>query len=315
MSDRYAFIGLGQMGFQMAKNLQSRLSPSDSVSIFDINREAMQRLAGEMEALQAGGASVELASSAADASTKADITITALPEPNHVKTVFASILEARPGPRPTSRLFIDCSTIDPSSSQAVAASVAEASPSGKAQFVDAPMSGGIVGAKAGTLTFMLGAPAELVPRIEPILLRMGKKVMHCGGQGAGLSAKLANNYLLAINNIATAEAMNLGMRWGLDPKVLAGVINISTGRCWPSEVNNPVKGVVEGAPAGRDYGGGFGISLMTKDLRLAMVAAAEAGADLRLGEPAKGLYEAAERDERCRGRDFSVVYRYLGGKE
>lgn len=182
-------------------------------------------------------------------------------------------------------------------------------------FVDAPMSGGVVGATAGTLTFMLGAPADLVPVLEPILLRMGKRVLHCGNPGAGLSAKLANNYLLAINNIATAEAMNLGVKWGLDPKVLAGVINVSTGKCWPSEVNNPVPGVVETAPAGRDYKGGFGIGLMKKDLKLAIVAAQEAGARLELAEKAREVYETAEGDERCRGRDFSVVYRYLGGKE
>lgn len=252
-----------------------------------------------------------------------DVVITALPEPSHVKSVYASILQAdfdKATPRPGPRLFIDCSTIDPSSSQEVAASVADAFPPSKpgtpsAYFVDAPMSGGIVGAAAGTLTFMLGAPSSIVPRVEPILLRMGKAVIHCGPQGTGLSAKLANNYLLAINNIATAEAMNLGMRWGLDAKVLAGVINVSTGRCWPSEVNNPVQGVVEKAPANRDYAGGFGISLMNKDLRLAMVAAEEAGARLALADTAKALYEAAEQDERCKGRDFSVVYRYLGGKE
>lgn len=248
-------------------------------------------------------------------STLQDVVITALPEPSHVKSVYASILAASFTSRPTPRIFIDCSTIDPSSSREVAASVEKAFPSGAAFFVDAPMSGGIVGAAAGTLTFMLGAPSELVLRIEPILLRMGKTVFHCGKQGTGLSAKLANNYLLAINNIATAEAMNLGIRWGLDPKVLAGVINVSTGRCWPSEVNNPVKGVVEKAPANRDYAGGFGIALMRKDLKLAMVAAQEASARLELAESASKLYDAAEKDERCKGRDFSVVYRYLGGKE
>jgi 3-hydroxyisobutyrate dehydrogenase-like beta-hydroxyacid dehydrogenase len=177
------------------------------------------------------------------------------------------------------------------------------------------MSGGVVGATAGTLTFMLGAPDSLVPRIEPILLRMGRRVLHCGWQGTGLSAKLANNYLLAISNIATAEAMNLGVRWGLDPKVLAGVINVSTGKCWPSEVNNPVPGVVESAPAGRDYAGGFGIGLMKKDLKLAIMAAQEAGARLELAERVREVYESAESEERCKGRDFSVVYRYLGGKE
>lgn len=177
------------------------------------------------------------------------------------------------------------------------------------------MSGGVVGATAGTLTFMLGASPDLVSRVEPTLLHMGKKVLHCGDQGAGLSAKLANNYLLAVNNIATAEAMNLGMRWGLDPKKLAGVINVSTGRCWPSEVNNPVHGVVENAPCSRDFQGGFGISLMKKDLRLAMVAAGEAGAKMKLAERAMQVYQEAEKEERCAGRDFSVVYRYLGGKE
>ncbi len=227
--------------------------------------------------------------------------------------MYASILKTglSPSPRSGQRVFIDCSTIDPSSSRAVAAAVAKAG----VQFVDAPMSGGVIGATAGTLTFMLGAPPSLVGRIEPVLLRMGKRVLHCGAQGAGLSAKLANNYLLAINNIATAEAMNLGVRWGLDPKTLAGVINVSTGKCWPSEVNNPVKGVSEKAPASRDYSGGFGIALMKKDLKLAMVAAEEAGARLELAEQAKRVYEEAEQDERCKGRDFSVVYRYLGGGE
>lgn len=174
------------------------------------------------------------------------------------------------------------------------------------------MSGGVVGATAGTLTFMLGSPSNLVPTIEPILMNMGKKVLHCGDQGAGLAGKLANNYLLAINNIATAEAMNLGVKLGLDPVVLANLINVSTGRCWPSEVNNPVEGVVKGSPAGRDYKGGFGIALMKKDLGLAIKAADEAGARLELGERASEVYESVEAEEDCKGRDFSVVYRFLG---
>ncbi len=177
------------------------------------------------------------------------------------------------------------------------------------------MSGGVVGATAGTLSFMLGSPDDLVSQIEPILLMMGKRVIHCGPQGAGLSGKLANNYLLAINNIATAEAMNLGIKWGLDPKVLGSLINTSTGKCWPSEINNPVKGVIESAPANRDYSGGFGISLMKKDLGLAMKAASEAGAKLELAERAREVYEAAEQQEDCKGRDFSVVYRYIGGEQ
>jgi 3-hydroxyisobutyrate/3-hydroxypropionate dehydrogenase len=238
-----------------------------------------------------------------------------LPEPSHVKNVFGQILQP---PLSTSavansdRLFIDCSTIDPASSREVANAV-HTTQQGK--FVDAPMSGGVVGATAGTLTFMLGSPESLISRVEPILLMMGKKVLHCGAQGAGLSGKLANNYLLAINNIATAEAMNLGIKWGLDAKTLGNLINTSTGKCWPSEVNNPVKGVVQGSPASRDYSGGFGISLMKKDLTLAIKAAAEAGARLELGDRAKEVYDAAEQQENCKGRDFSVVYRYIGGAE
>ncbi len=237
-----------------------------------------------------------------------------LPEPVHVKGVYKEILDAGVVPASTplgKPVFVDCSTIDPSTSRGVGAEVANAG----GVFVDAPMSGGVVGATAGTLTFMVGCPADLVPTVEPLLMYMGRRVLHCGDQGAGLSAKLANNYLLAINNIGTAEAMNMGVQWGLDPTVLASVINVSTGKCWPSEVNNPVAGVVPTSPANRDYAGGFGISLMRKDLNLAISAAVEAGTKLALADSAKTLYETAEKDEKCKGRDFSVVYRYLGGKE
>ncbi|KAH9438936.1 hypothetical protein MCOR02_002527 [Pyricularia oryzae] len=315
--DTYGFIGLGQMGYQMAKNLQSKLSTSDTVRLYDINRDVMQRLAGEMKtsskADTTGGAAVELAESGEAASAGADTVITVLPEPIHVKTVYKAIIASQSqdgNQKPC--LFIDCSTIDPSSSREVANTVAAAG----STFADAPMSGGVVGATAGTLTFMLGCEKpELVGRIEPVLLKMGRRVLNCGAQGTGLSAKLANNYLLAISNVATAEAMNLGIRWGLDPKVLAGVINASTGKCWPSETNNPVPGVVDGAPAGRDYAGGFGIALMRKDLGLAITAAQEAGAKLELADRAKEVYDAADKEERCKGRDFSVVYRHIGGKE
>jgi 3-hydroxyisobutyrate dehydrogenase len=210
------------------------------------------------------------------------------------------------------RLFIDCSTIDPMTSKSVADA---AHSSGQGKFVDAPMSGGVVGAQAGTLTFMLGAAPELVTQATEILSMMGRRVLHLGDQGSGLHGKLANNYLLALNNIATAEAMNMGIKWGLDPKALAGMINISTGRCWPSEINNPVPGVVEGSPASKGYEGGFGVSLMSKDLKLAIKAAKEANIKLALGDTAKALYDEVEQAENCKGRDFSVVYRHLGGKE
>ncbi|KAG6121132.1 hypothetical protein E4U13_005335 [Claviceps humidiphila] len=307
----------------MAQNLRSKLQPTDSLSLFDANPHVMKKLETDMSAATGKGPKMELADSASAATQDADTVVTVLPSPQHVQTVYDDILthsssssypssssSSSPSPetQPQPRLFIDCSTIDPSTSRRVAQRI---SSSHQGHFVDAPMSGGVVGASAGSLTFMLGSPPEMVPRVQPTLLRMGAHVLHCGDQGAGLAAKLANNYLLALSNIATAEAMNLGIRWGLDPRTLARVINLSTGRCWPSEVNNPVPGVVSAAPASRDYEGGFALSLMSKDLRLAVMAAREAGAVMPLAGPALGVYEAAGGLEECKGRDFSVVYRYL----
>jgi len=176
------------------------------------------------------------------------------------------------------------------------------------------MSGGVVGATAGTLTFMLGCPPDptLLERVTPILHHMGARVFHLGGQGAGLAGKLANNYLLAISNIATCEAMNLGVQLGLEPGKLGELINSSSGRCWSSEVNNPVPGVTKGAPAERGYEGGFGVGLMRKDLRLAMEAAEGGGVRLELGGKAAEVYEEVEGQEGV--KDFSVVYKWLGGK-
>lgn len=175
------------------------------------------------------------------------------------------------------------------------------------------MSGGVVGARAGSLTFMVGAEKEMMARVEAVLLLMGKKVWHMGPQGTGLSGKLANNYALAVNNIGAAEAMNLGVRWGIEPKALANLLNSATGKSWPTEINNPVPGVLETAPASRDYDGGFGVSLMRKDLRLAVAAAQEAGAKLALADKVQEVYEETEKGHK--GKDFSVVYRWLGGKE
>ncbi|KAL2025771.1 hypothetical protein VTO58DRAFT_102954, partial [Aureobasidium pullulans] len=238
----YGFIGLGQMGYRMAQNLRAKLPSSDKLIIHDVNSEATSRFAKE-------NSNVEVAEDVRDVAEKSETVITALPGPSHVQNVFKSMLKP-----PTllrdgvdqERLFIDCSTIDPLSS----ADVANAAHStGQGKFIDAPMSGGIVGAQAGKLTFMIGAPSELVDRATEVLLMMGKRVIHLGPQTSGLKGKLANNYLLALNNIATAEAMNMGVKWGLDASALADMINTSTGKCWPSEVNNPVPGVLPDAPA------------------------------------------------------------------
>ncbi|PLB33901.1 putative dehydrogenase [Aspergillus candidus] len=319
LDDTWGFVGLGQMGYHMAKNLRAKIPAADTLVIRDVNEETAARFVEEArKEAQSNGAGedtakVLIAQDAREVAEQSSVMITSLPEPQHVKHVFNSIL--KPGELPAldrERLFIDTSTIDPASSREVANAVHT---TGQGRFVDAPMSGGVVGARAGTLSFMFGASPEneeLVERVQAVLKHMGKTTWHMGGPGTGVSAKLANNYILAINNIATAEAMNLGIRWGLDPKALAQLVSASTGRCWPMEVNNPVPGVVETAPASRGYEGGFGISLMNKDLRLALTAAEESGTPLALGDQARDVYRTVE--EAHSGKDFSVVYKWLQDK-
>ncbi|KAL7275658.1 hypothetical protein RUND412_001391 [Rhizina undulata] len=297
----YGFIGLGRMGYPMARNLRQKLPKEDTLVVYDVNKAATKQFVEELgEGVEvAGDGVVEIAN-------KSDTIITMLPEPSHVNEVFSTILQL---PKflasPRQKLFIDCSTIDVATSVSLGGLVHR----GGGIFLDAPVSGGVVGASAGTLTFMLGSPPELVPRVEPVLSMMGRRILHCGKPGSGLAGKLSNNYLLAIQNIATSEAMNLGMKLGLDKNVLKDLINVSTGKCWSTEVNNPIDNVE------KDFQGGFGIGLMKKDLKLAVTAAEDAGAMLTLGKLANKVYEDVDKDEKCAGRDFSVVYRWLGGDE
>ncbi|KAG0637963.1 NAD binding domain of 6-phosphogluconate dehydrogenase-domain-containing protein [Tuber brumale] len=293
------------MGYPMARNLRVKASADDMLVIFDVNKDATKRFVDELGATYK---KVVVAGKLEEVVDRSDTIITMLPEPQHVKAVFNSFLNVSSSPAGMERkLFIDCSTIDIPTSLSVGKFVCESALNG--QFVDAPVSGGTVGAAAGTLTFMVGSGLVLLPRITPLLSHMGSRVIHCGPPGAGLAGKLSNNYLLAIGNIATAEAMNLGIKLGLDSKVLKDLINVSSGRCWSSEINNPVDTIQ------REFRGGFGVSLMKKDLKLAIQAAEETGAKLVMGERAREVYEAVERIEECKGRDFSVVYRWLGGEE
>ncbi|KAJ5120875.1 Dehydrogenase multihelical [Penicillium bovifimosum] len=296
----WGFVGLGQMGYNMAKNLRAKIPASDTLIIRDVNEEAMKRFAAEAQeaarsnSAGAHGGQVETAASAREVAEKSVVMVTSLPESQHVIDVYQSILKNGPLPQlEQERLFIDTSTIDPVTSKDIANAIHTTQ---TGHFVDAPVSGG----------------CELLERIRGVLALMGKKFWHLGEPGAGVSGKLANNYILALNNIATAEAMNLGVRWGLEPKALADMINSSTGRCWPSEVNNPVPGVVETSPASRGYEGGFGVSLMHKDLRLALAAAEQSDTPLVLGTHAREVYKAVEDGHR--GKDFSVVYKWLQEK-
>ncbi|RTE68903.1 hypothetical protein BHE90_016714 [Fusarium euwallaceae] len=281
---------------------------SDILVIQDIDRDVMSRF--HQETTKDGSLQVELAQNARELAEKATVIITCLPSPPIVKELYCSMVTGHELPRlEQERLFIDTSTIDPPASRSVANLVHNAN---AGQFVDAPVSGGAVGARAGTLSFMYGAPSqsrEFLHRVESILSLMGERIWHMGEQGCGVASKLANNYILAVNNIAVADAMSMGHHWGLDLKALSDLISHSTGRCWPVEVNNPVPGMVEDSPASNDYRPGCPVSMINKDLRLAMVGARASGASIALADKAHDVYNAV--DGSFKGKDFSVVYQWL----
>ena len=284
------FIGLGNMGAPMAHNL---LKAGHQLSVFDLNAAAVESLVG------AGALPVD--SPTAIAQGNAELIITMLPAAAHVKSVYLGasglIASSRAGV-----MLIDCSTIDPHSAREVAKAAAEhGNP-----MLDAPVSGGTGGAAAGTLTFMVGGSDADFDRAQPILVAMGKNIVHCGAAGNGQVAKVANNMLLGISMIGVAEAMALGVALGMDAKTLAGVINTSSGRCWSSDTYNPFPGVLDNVPASRGYSGGFGSDLMLKDLGLATEAAKQVRQPVILGALAQQLYQSFSAQGHG-GLDFSAI--------
>ena len=287
---RIGFIGLGNMGGPMALNL---VKAGHSLTVFDLSSESVKRLT------DAGA--VAAASPAELAKTEQDFIITMLPAAAHVKSVYLGdngVLAHVTG-KP---LFIDSSTIDPHSAREVAKAAQEAG----LAMIDAPVSGGTGGAQAGTLTFMAGGAEADFATAKPILEAMGKNIVYCGAAGAGQAAKVANNMLLAITMIGTAEAMSLGTALGVDAKVLAGIINTSSGRCWSSDTYNPYPGVMENVPAARGYTGGFGSDLMLKDLGLATEAAKQVRQPVLMGGLAQQLYQTFSLQGNG-GQDFSAI--------
>jgi 3-hydroxyisobutyrate dehydrogenase len=204
-------------------------------------------------------------------------------------------------------LLIDSSTIDPGTAQEVARAALEK----KTDLVDAPVSGGVGGAEAGTLTFMVGGTPQQFERASEILKKMGKNIVHCGPSGTGQVAKLCNNLVLAIEMSAVAEGMNLGVKLGMDPKVLASIFNSSTARCWSSDTYNPVPGVMPNVPSSRDYQGGFYSALMLKDLGLARTAAQQAGVELSMGSRIEEIYKTMCEKHGYSQKDFGVIYQYF----
>jgi 3-hydroxyisobutyrate dehydrogenase len=293
---KIAFIGLGNMGGPMARNL---VKAGHSLTVFDVVK-------ANVDALVAVGASA--AGSAKHAAAEGESVITMLPSSPHVKNVYLGEAGVLAGAAAGTTL-IDSSTIDPATAREVAAA---ALVRGFAM-ADAPVSGGTGGAEAGTLTFMVGAELELFERIKPLLGHMGKNIVHCGGAGTGQVAKICNNMLLGISMVGVAEAMNLGVSLGIDPKVLAGIINTSSGRCWSSDTYNPYPGVLPNAPASRGYTGGFGTDLMLKDLGLATDAAKQAKQSVVMGATAQQLYQLLS-SQGGGGQDFSAIINLLRNK-
>jgi 3-hydroxyisobutyrate dehydrogenase len=287
------FIGLGNMGLPMAKNL---IKAGHAVRGFDVSRAQTDALAA------AGGKAVGGVKAAASG---ADVVITMLPAGQHVREVYLGgdgVLAAAAA----NALLIDCSTIDVETARAVAAA---AEGRGLAM-LDAPVSGGVGGAQAGTLTFMVGGSDAAFARANPILEQMGKTIVHAGGAGNGQAAKICNNMILGVSMIAVSEAFVLAEKLGLDAQKLFDISSKSSGQCWSMTTYCPVPGPVPTSPANRDYQAGFTAAMMLKDLRLAQEAASAAGANTPLGADAAKIYaQYVETGES--GRDFSGIIRFV----
>ena len=287
---KIAFIGLGNMGGGMAANL---VKAGHDVNAFDLSDEALAT---------AGDNGCTTFTDASEAVQGVDGVVSMLPNGGIVKSVYeGSVI----GKAPEGAVLLDCSTIDVATAKEVIA-LAEAA---GYDMVDAPVSGGIAAANGGTLTFMVGGTVKAFARAEEVLNAMGKAVIHAGDAGAGQTAKICNNMLLAISMIGTAEAMKMAEKLGLDPQKFYEISSQSSGYCWSLNAYTPLPGVGVESPADKDYQGGFATGLMLKDLKLAMEAAQTADASTPLGRHAKELYEQFAKDNA--GLDFSAIIRSL----
>jgi 3-hydroxyisobutyrate dehydrogenase len=290
-----AFIGVGNMGGPMARNL---LKANHKITAFDLSDTVLDPV------IKAGAAKV---TSANEAVKGADVVITMLPAGQHVRSVYLDngvLSAAKKG-----ALLIDSSTIDVDSARAVHGAAEKAG----FLFLDAPVSGGTGGAEAGTLTFMCGGSDAAFEQAKPILEKMGKKIAHAGGPGAGQAAKICNNMMLGISMIGTCEALALGEKLGLEAQALFDIMSTSSGQSWSLTTYCPVPGPVPTAPSNREYTGGFATALMLKDLKLAQTAAQSVGANTPLGAEAAQLYSLFAALGNA-GMDFSGIIRMLRGK-
>lgn len=288
---KIAFLGLGHMGGPMAGNL---VRAGYEVAGFDVVPAAM-------EAAAANG--VPTVDSAAAAAQGAAVVLTMFPSGRHLLDAYRGnggpgLLEGAPA----GTMFLDCSTINVDEAR----EAAELAVSAGHRSVDAPVSGGVVGAEAGTLTFMVGALPDDFAAVEPLLGVMGRRIVHCGGHGAGQAAKVCNNLILGVTMIAASEAFVLGEKLGLSHQALFDVVSTASGQCWAVTTNCPVPGPVPTSPANRDYQPGFAGALMAKDLRLALNALQGTGVAAELGPLASRIYDRFA-EEGGAGRDFSGI--------
>ena len=288
---KIAFIGLGNMGGGMAANL---VKAGHEVRAFDLAAEATERA-------KANGCAVFATVKEAVAGVEAVVSM--LPNGAIVNSVYAGDVI---GHAPTSALLLDCSTIDVATARQVGAAALAA---GYAM-VDAPVSGGIAAANGGTLTFMVGGAKDDFARAEVILNAMGKTVIHAGDSGAGQAAKICNNMLLGASMVATCESFALAEKLGLDLQTYFDIASKASGQNWSMTSYCPVPGVGPKSPADNGYEGGFAAALMLKDLKLAMAAAADAGANVPMGELAERLY-ASFAEAGNGGKDFSAIIKTL----
>jgi len=290
---KVSFIGLGNMGLPMAANL---IKAGHAVSGFDVNEDAGARLA-------AGGGTK--AQSIAEACREAEVVITMLPAGEHVREVYLGTDGVLAAVAPAT-LLIDSSTIDVETAR----QVAQAAQAKGLAMIDAPVSGGVAGAQAATLTFMVGGGDDAFERARPVLETMGKTIVHAGGPGNGQAAKICNNMILGASMIVVAEAFLLAEKLGLDAQRLFDISSKSSGQCWSMTSYCPVPGLVPTSPANRDYKAGFTAAMMLKDLKLAQAAARATRATTPLGAGAAAVYERFV-DSGDGGVDFSGIFRYL----
>lgn len=296
--DCVGVVGLGAMGGHMARNLFN--AGHKNLVICDVNPSNVESLARD-------GAVV--AQTPREVAERCDTILTMLPSTEIVERVYLGDEGFQAAMR-ESHLLIDSSTIDPIFTKQLGEEVQKR----KATFVDAPVSGGVGGAEKGTLTFMVGCSEDGFERAQPILAKMGKNIVHCGGNSTGQVAKICNNLALAIQMTSVAEAMNLGVKLGMDPKVLAGIMNTSSSQCWSSSIYNPYPGVIEGVPSSNNYNGGFATKLARKDLALAVDCAKAAEVTLPLTFNVHQLYNMMVANG-AGDKDFSYILQFLKGKQ